>query len=74
MVCDFLNREAADEHVAQLAQFWLRPFSADRRARHFGVSIAGVTIEHRGADQAQECVLLGMTGPLRNVPMSTSVT
>jgi hypothetical protein len=62
-MCDFLDREAANEHVAQLAQRWLRPFPGDRDARHFGVSVGGVTIEHRGANQAQERVLFGMRWP-----------
>ena len=58
---DLLDREAAHEHVAQLVQLRIRPFPL--YGRRFGVRAGRLWIEDRGADQAQQRFVLGISWP-----------
>jgi hypothetical protein len=58
---DLLDREAAHEHVAQLVQLRIRPFPL--YGRRFVVRAGRLRIEDRGADQAQQRFVLGISWP-----------
>ena len=58
---DLLDREAAHEHVAQLVQLRIRPFPL--HGRRFVVRADRLRIEDRGADQAQQRFVLGISWP-----------
>ena len=60
---DLLDREAAHEHIAQRVQLPIRPFPAGVHGRRFIVRLGPPWIKDRGAYQAQQRFVLGISWP-----------
>ena len=58
---DLLYREAAHEHVTQLVQLRIRPFPDGVHGRWFVARLRALRTEDRGANQAKERVLFGIS-------------
>src|SRR5262249_39250344 len=58
-----LDREAGNEHAAQLAQLRIRPLFARVRRRLFVLSLGRLRIQDQCANRAEECFVLRMSRP-----------